>query len=163
MFERDTAQETRPIGSVGRRAPQVPERVLTGSVHPEVRLAECDRGLGLAPRVTELLPDGQRPLQVHERLRVAQADQRVAELVQAQASPGRSPAFAALSTAMRCVVTQSAQLLLRLNSGNKVGGSRQAISCRPAAAAWRVAATMLARSSSYQASASSVLAKVRGG
>jgi hypothetical protein len=118
-------------------------------VHPEVTLAERDRGLGFAPRVAEFLPDRQRPLKVRERLRIEQPDQREAELVERQR--------------LTEPVAQSAQLLRRLNSGNRVGGSRQAISCRPTDAACRVAATILARSSSYQSSAVSMVANASGG
>src|SRR5580700_4504615 len=55
---------------------------------------------------------------------------------------------------MRCVWVRSAQLPRRLNMLNKDAGNRQATSCKPQAAAWRVAATTLTRSWSYHSRAS---------
>ena len=56
-----------------------------------------------------------------------------------------------------------AERLVGLRANLLVDGSRLATSWRPTAADCRVAATMLARSSSYQASAASMLANVNGG
>ena len=127
-------------------------------------LAERDRGLRLPERVAELAPDRQRPLKVAEGLGLSRSRASAKpSWLSTQASPSRSPGLRALSAATRWVVTQSAQLFHRLNTGNRVGGSRQATSCRPVAAAWRVATTTFARSSSYQARASSMLANSAAG
>ena len=164
VVERDAAERIGPhrLEQI-RRPAHVPQRVLPRPVQVEVRLAQRDGGLGLSPRVAVLLPDGERLLKVREGLRVPQPGQREAELVEHPGLTEPGADLRALSAATRCVVTQSAQLLRRLNTGNSAGGSRQAMSCRPAAAAWRVAATTLARSSSYQASACSTLSKSSGG
>src|ERR1700722_922924 len=70
IVQRDTAERggTRRLER-GRRAPQVAERFLIRPVHPEM-LAKRNGGMRFSERVAELLPDGQCPLKVRERLRV---------------------------------------------------------------------------------------------
>src|SRR6185437_12585728 len=80
IVQRYGAQRDRPHRlEQGRRPPEVPQRVLPGPVDPVMPLSKGDGGLGLAARVTELLPDRQRALQVREGLGVVQAGQRVTE------------------------------------------------------------------------------------
>src|ERR1700760_1163745 len=78
-----------------------------------------------SPRVS---PNSRLTASARSRCGIASGSRRLASAnpsaKSAQASPGRSRALAALSAAMRLVVTQSAQLFRRLNSGNRVGGRR---------------------------------------
>ena len=99
-----------------------------------------------------------------EGLRVAQLGQREAELVE---HPGLAEPVARVGARFPSrpgwVVTQSAQLLRRLNTGNTRARQPPGDLVQARRGAWRVAVTRLARSSSYQASADSTPPKASAG
>ena len=80
-----------------------------------------------------------------------------------QASPARSPMARALASATSWVASHSARYPCRSKHSMMATGSFQATSCSSSAAACRVAATRLSRSSRLQVSVSSVLAKLSTG
>src|SRR6185369_15005414 len=121
-------------------------------VEDHVGVGQVVRGLRLSLAVPDLAPDHESLLEVGDAFGLTGKPERLAQVVQ----------HPRLARATRCVAMQFAQLPRRLNMVNSGAGRRQATSSRPNPAAWRVAATRLARSLSYQASASSTSAKASG-
>ena len=124
------------------------------AIYQVLDLGEIMRGLRLADPIALITTDVKRLLKEVYAFRQVLASQRLAEVVEyprlAEAVTYMPDAVQA-ATVRRHQVAQSPRRLKTLNRG---ADSRQATSCRPQVAAWRIAASRFPRSLSYQPKAS---------